>query len=248
MHPVIHIVLPSYGVFAAVGAIIAILFLFFRTDKYGVLFTDFLKMVVLCLIFGAIGSRLVFIASRIPWLILNFSVKNVIATVIGGGFVFYGGLFGVLLGVYCYSKKHNYDLGKMYNMMAPTIPLFHSIGRIGCLMAGCCYGFEFSERITVFNLFYMDRFPTQIIEAVFEIILFVVILVYQKKKENPNALRLYLVSYAVFRFLLEFARGDSVRGVFLILSTSQIISLGILLYFCVKKITCKRQKNVQTST
>lgn len=205
-------------------------------------------MVIYCLMCGAVGSRLVFVVSRIPWLISSFSVKNIIYTILGGGFVFYGGLFGVLYGVYRYSKKHNYDPKKMSNLLAPAIPLFHSIGRIGCLLSGCCYGFELPERVVIFNLIYMDRFPTQIVEAVFELILFLIIMMYQKKKENSDALKLYLISYAVFRFVLEFARGDSVRGVLFGVSTSQLISVGILLYFGAKHFIQKHQKKDEALT
>ena len=245
MYPLIHIVLPSYGVFAVIGGILAVLFLFFRIDKYNILFTDFLKMIGLCLLYGAIGSRLLFVISRFPWMISNFSIKNILSTILGGGFVFYGGLFGVLFGIYRYSKKHNYNLKKVNDMITPAIPLFHSLGRVGCLMAGCCYGFRFPENVSVFGLFYMNRFPTQIIEAIFEFVMFIIICTYQKKNENINALRLYLISYAIFRFIIEFTRGDSIRGVFFGTSTSQIISLLILLYFFIKHFVGKYKATEQ---
>ena len=240
MYPLIHIVLPSYGVFAMIGFIAAVLFLFFRIEKYNLMFTDFLKMSGLSLVYGAIGSRVLFVISRIPWIFSHFSIKKLLSTILGGGFVFYGGLFGLLLGVYRYSKKHNYNIEKLNNMIAPAIPLFHSIGRIGCFMAGCCYGFNFPGKVSVFGLFAINRFPTQIIEAIFEFILFILICILQKKKGNINSLKIYLICYALFRFIIEFTRGDSIRGVFWGISTSQIVSLIILIYFVLKHLANKQ--------
>jgi len=105
MYPYIHIVLPSYGTFAVLGAIVVMIFLFFRIDKCNIPFSDFLKMFGLSIVYGSVGSRVLYIVSRIPWLITYFSLKIVISTVFGGGFVFYGGLLGVLLVVYRYSTK-----------------------------------------------------------------------------------------------------------------------------------------------
>lgn len=228
MYPYIHIVLPSYGTFAVLGAIVVMIFLFFRIDKCNISFSDFLKMFGLSIVYGSMGSRALYIVSRIPWLITHFSLKTVISTVFGGGFVFYGGLLGVLLGVYRYSTKHNYDVKMINNQIAPAIPLFHSLGRIGCFFAGCCYGFKLPVAVSIFGLVTIDRFPTQIVESVFNVVLFVVIYMMQKKKEEADWLKIYLLSYATFRFIIEFTRGDLVRGVFFGISTSQIISLIII--------------------
>lgn len=227
MYPYIQFTLPSYSVLAAAGAVMVLIFLFFRTDKFGVNFKDFLAMFVVCAVFGAIGSRAVFIISRIPWLITNLSVENVLKTVLGGGFVYYGGLFGVLLGILVYCKLLNLESGPVYNMVAPAIPLFHIFGRIGCFLAGCCYGFLLPTPITIGGMV-IDRFPTQIIEAAFNLMLFLAIYLLQKKFIRVKWMRVYLISYAVFRFLIEFTRGDDLRGFFFALSTSQIISLFIL--------------------
>lgn len=243
MYPYIHIVLPSYGTFAVLGGIAVMIFLFFRIDKYNIYFSDFLKMFALCIVYGVIGSRIVFVISRIPWIISNFSLKALISTVLGGGFVFYGGLFGVLFGIYRYSKKHNYDLQKINNMVVPAIPLFHLFGRIGCFFAGCCYGYKLPSAISLFSIVTIDRFPTQIIESIYNLILFFIIISGQRKKENLNWLKIYLISYAVFRFIIEFTRGDAIRGFFLGTSTSQIISVCIVVcYVFVGILKHKNQK------
>ena len=245
MYPYIHIVLPSYGTFAVLGGIAVMIFLFFRIDKYNIHFSDFLKMFALCVVYGAIGSRIVFVVSRIPWIVSNFSLKALISTILGGGFVFYGGLLGVLFGLYRYSKKHGLNRKSVNNMVVPAIPLFHFIGRIGCFLSGCCYGYKLPSTTSLFGILTIDRFPTQIVEAIFNLLLFLIIVISQKKKPQLNWLKIYLFSYAVFRFIIEFARGDAIRGMFLGVSTSQIISLAIIGYSCLSEVIRKRKEKTE---
>lgn len=241
MLPIIHISLPSYAVMAVLGAFVAVIFLYFRIEKYDLLFTDFLKLFVVCIIFGFIGSRAIFVISRLPWLIPNLSISNVLSIVLGGGFVFYGGLLGVLLGVCVYCKKRSLDTPKILNMITPAIPLFHSIGRVGCLLSGCCYGIELRTPVSVLGVVTFNRVPTQLIEAIFELVLFIIILILSKKKGEFNTLRLYMITYAIFRFIIEFFRGDTIRGFFLGFSTSQIISVCIIVFYIIKAIRSKNQ-------
>ena len=244
MYPVIHIEIPSYALMAAIGGFLVMIFIYFRIDKYGLPFMDFIKMFLMSIIFGFLGSRVVYIFSRLSWLLSNFSIKHLLNTVIGGGLVFYGGLLGVLLGIYIYCRKHNIEHKKIYNMIAPALPLFHFFGRIGCFMSGCCYGVALKTPWILFGVIQFERIPTQLIEASFEIILFIVIFILQKKYENKDFLKIYMITYAVFRFLIEFLRGDDVRGFFFGFSTSQIISLGIIVWYVVLSM---KKKHVRTS-
>ena len=247
MYPQIHIVLPSYGTLAVLGGITVMIFLFFRIEKYEIPFSNFLKMMACCIICGAIGSRVVFVISRIPWLIANFSLKALLSNVLGGGFVFYGGLFGVLFGMFGYSAKAGLDKNAVKNMFIPAIPLFHSIGRIGCLLSGCCYGFKLPSAISIFGVITIDRFPTQIIESVFNLVLFLILLIAQRKREHIDWLKVYLLSYATFRFIIEFSRGDLMRGVFFGISTSQLISVSVIVFYIIMGIKNRKQKSVEIS-
>ena len=240
MYPYIQLTLPSYAVLAAIGVFFVLVFLFFRTDAYGVKFSDFLIMFLVCAIFGAIGSRVVYVISRIPWLIANLSIENVLNTVLGGGFVYYGGLFGVLLGILVYCKLLKLDAAPVYNMVAPAIPLFHIFGRIGCFMAGCCYGFTLSTSFVIGGIV-IDHFPTQLIESGFNMLLFLAIWLLQKKFKGARWMRIYLICYGVFRFIIEFTRGDTVRGFFFGMSTSQLISL-IILISCIASFFIKKKQ------
>ena len=236
MYPIIQITLPSYAVLAVLGGLAIILFLYFRIDKFCLPFTDFIKMFAISLAFGFLGSRIVYIFSRLPWLLNNFSLQHLFSTIIGGGLVFYGGLLGVLFGIYLYCKKHCISRKNIYNMIAPAIPLFHAFGRIGCFMSGCCYGIELKEPFTLFGIIQFARIPTQLIEALFEFLLFIVILILQKKYPEKNHLKFYMITYAIFRLFIEFFRGDMIRGFYFGFSTSQIIALGVLSFYLVIKI------------
>lgn len=241
LYPFIHIVLPSYSVLALIGGFLSMIIIYFRIEEYRITFTDYLKMFGVCVVFGFVGSRVLFVISRIPWLIDNFTIINLLSNIIGGGFVFYGGLFGVLLGIKLYSSKKGYNVDHIYNMITPAIPLFHFFGRIGCFLAGCCYGFSFSEPVKILGFITMNNFPTQLVEAIFELVLFIGLLFIQKKNIQINYLNSYLCIYAVFRFMIEFTRGDDLRGYFFGISTSQWVSIIIIISIIISLIKKRRK-------
>ena len=151
-----------------------------------------------------------------------------------GGSVFYGGLLGGMLaaGLYLWRKKDRADYG---DLGAVAVPLFHAFGRLGCFLTGCCYGVEsgfgfvyhhaVSEEVNG-----VSRFPVQLAEMVLNIALFSLLLYWLRKgRHKGKLLQWYLLIYPVYRFILEFFRGDDYRGFLFGLSTSQWISLLILL-------------------
>lgn len=151
-----------------------------------------------------------------------------------GGSVFYGGLLGGLLagGIY-YRKK---GLPPLFaDVATAAIPLFHAFGRVGCFLGGCCYGVECPigfvythNPIPMANG--VRRFPVQLLEALFCLGLFWLLFALLRRGKLPGRLLpLYLCCYGVGRFFLEFLRGDSYRGFLLGLSTSQFISVLLVL-------------------
>ena len=151
-----------------------------------------------------------------------------------GGSVYYGGLLAMLLTIYLYRRKKG--LGRGYNdLFAVVIPLFHAFGRIGCFLGGCCYGMEcsfgFTYRYAIVEAANgVSRLPVQLFEAVFNFVLFIVLCnFFRKRKYEGWLLHIYLYAYPIFRFVNEFFRGDAYRGIWWGLSTSQWISLMILI-------------------
>lgn len=158
----IQITLPSYGVLAFIGGFIALLFIYFRLDRFQVAFTQLLKIFALCLIGCVLGSKILYAVTQIPWLVEHFSFENLLMLVPRSGYVFYGGLLGVILAIRMYTRKNQELRSLVYRMVTPAFPLFHGFGRIGCFMAGCCYGIALSAPMTVFGMLTFDRLPVQI--------------------------------------------------------------------------------------
>jgi phosphatidylglycerol:prolipoprotein diacylglycerol transferase len=178
-------------------------------------------------------------------IIQNISVINsfdnflTAINLIWGGNVFYGGLLGGILAVMILLKirpQYRYLL----DITAPAIPLFHFFGRIGCFLAGCCFGIESSFGFTAYHSIIeeangINRFPVQLLEALVNLVLFILLDNFRRKNLfRQNLLYLYLLFYSVARFFIEFLRGDEYRGFIFFLSTSQIISILILCFIAPK--------------
>lgn len=145
---------------------------------------------------------------------------------------FYGGLFGGVLGFvlayYLIVKKYSkLDIGSVLIIAPSCITLAHGVGRIGCFLEPCCYG-KVSEYGMYFPVLNQTVIPTQLYEAIFLLVLTIPLIILAFKDYKYNFV-IYLVSYSVFRFIIEFFRGDD-RGFNLFgLSPSQIWSILILL-------------------
>ncbi len=137
------------------------------------------------------------------------------------GFSFYGGLLGAAVFFLPAIAFQRFKLGKSVDRVAPVVPLVHGFGRIGCSFMGCCYGRDVAIGSWSF------QFPTQITSVIF---LFSLFLVLNCFKFKINRIYVYFWSYSVFRFLIEFLRGDE-RGKLLtdVLSPAQEISIFIIL-------------------
>ncbi len=147
------------------------------------------------------------------------------------GRAFYGGLVMLLLVFVWYAKKRKLPTQTLWALFAPAIPLFMVFGRLGCFMAGCCYGKEVPWGIVFppdsLAVQGVALFPSQLAEAAGQLILFVFLALAERRIQQKQFLILwYLGSFAVLRFVLEFFRGDTARGIWL-LSTSQWISIVI---------------------
>lgn len=173
--------------------------------------------------FGLMGLLSFVFAKALFWLSLPAHLKDMAAFVsfyYGGGYVFYGGLFGLLLAVYL-SQKLSLIKKISWQDYVPAICLAHSVGRIGCFLAGCCHGKMIMQWGTYF--------PVQIVEAVLLFILFIVFHNLKKRNiEQVSYLIYYLASYSIIRFFLELLRGDEIRGIYRRLSTSQWVSIGLI--------------------
>lgn len=168
-----------------------------------------------------------------------------------GGITFLGGLYGAIFGYvvsYLIIFKHEkHNIIHYLNIILPGLILAHGLGRVGCFIVGCCTGIGAPEPFGMIFKYSADTYasthpvlPANLYEAIFLFILFIILFFVVKK----NQTKIYLVSYGVFRFFLEFLRGDNRGKVPFIdfLSPSQLLSLimlivGILLFIFEKPLT-----------
>ncbi|MFO0617701.1 MAG: prolipoprotein diacylglyceryl transferase [Polyangiaceae bacterium] len=166
-----------------------------------------------------------------------------------GGLTYYGGFIGASLGGYWLLRRDRFPFWKAADMAGFAIPLGLGFGRMGCLLAGCCFGLETNspvglsfpgnspaseaqfkaKELTSIRAWSHPVHPTQIYEsaACLGIALFLLAYLHGRKRYDGQVFVGFLVLYAVARFALEFLRADE-RGGFLGLSTSQLIGLALV--------------------
>lgn len=252
-----NIYVSSYWILAFAGAFVAFSFLFYLNSHFGeqrLTRIDLINMILIGVVCAFLGGRLLGILVKLPITLGRLKEEagiwdklKILFT--SGGIVYYGGMLGLLAGicVYCIHYQINGKTVAVY--AAHVIPLFHSIARIGCFLAGCCYGVPAGWGFAMVNHQpEVLRVPVQLIESVFNFVLFLLITICTRilpKEKKWLVLPGYLFAYSTGRFLLEFWRGDIVRGIW-ILSTSQWISLGIwvglAVFFLWKAISAKNRR------
>lgn len=142
----------------------------------------------------------------------------------GGGFVFYGGFIFVMLFLAIYKLlRLPLNLNTLWAML-PAVTLGHAIGRIGCLLAGCCFGKE-TDLWWGIELHGAHRHPTQALESIGLLIISAFLL---KSKRSLSSFAIYFLGYGLLRFSIEVLRGDEIRGLWGLFTPSQWISLLLI--------------------
>lgn len=245
MLPHIHITLSGYAIMVGVGVFFALSLAYRRNQRFTFAIKELIALLVANCIGVLVGSKLLFFIVVLPDWIYNFSFRELLERIVTSGFVFYGGLLGALLATYITCKTMSLEIKKVYNFLVPVYMVFHACGRIGCLLAGCCYGKE-----SIIGFVMKDgvrRFPVQLLESLCIITILCIIFFIEKRRENSNLLKVYLSLYAICRFCLEYLRGDEIRGIWGTFSTSQLISIIILVVIVAGAIcSClKKKRNVE---
>ncbi len=181
-----------------------------------------LYLVVICLAF--LGARLFYVFYQELDFYLKYPLE--IFYFWKGGFVFYGGFLGGLLGGVLLLKKKNEDWLKWANFSAPILSLSYAFGRISCLLAGCCYGVKTDAWYSVF-LHGAYRHPAQGYAFIFEFLVFLSLILLEKKKVK-NIFFIWLILHGFGRIIMEFFRADPRGAEILGLSVSTVISFGLI--------------------
>lgn len=225
MYPKLFGIVDSYTVLLILGVISAfvVLVLFLKNKQYKRNeIIDILICSVIAVVFGIVFA----ILFQNIYDLVNYQSSYRWTwgmTFFGGVF---GGVFAFIFAYNIYYKKNHESAIKDILLIAPgCLSLAHFFGRIGCFLDGCCYGKETSSPIGVIIPVLNDnikRIPTQLIEAIFLLIISSILLVLAFKNLFKHTLVIYTGAYSIFRFVIEFYRGDY-RGKFILgFSPSQI--------------------------
>ena len=218
----------SYGLFTAIGLIAAILMASARAKKrglsddicYGILFSS--------VIFGYFCSKLTYVL--VEW---DSFIKDPKLFLSQSGFVVIGGLAGGVLAAWVYCRIKKVKFIDYFDLCIPSVAIAQGFGRIGCFMAGCCYGKVTDSPIGIafthsnYAPNNVPLIPTQLISSAANFLNMALLLFIAKKaKKKGLVAAVYMLTYSVGRYLIEFLRDDD-RGVIGPFSTSQFFSVII---------------------
>ncbi len=226
-----------YGLMIVIGILVNIPISYLQIKRFGLVANDF---IIIC----AFSALLSIICAKILYLITSY--KHIIFTklndwsyinsLMNGGFVFLGGIVGLLIALYICNKYLDISVQSYIQACIACLPFGHAFGRIGCFLVGCCYGIPYEGWLSItytdsqFAPVNVELFPVQLVEAFIELMLGIVLLIFSKKLRYNSGLYLYLLIYSICRFCLEFFRYDEIRSGIAFMSTSQILCI---ILFCV---------------
>ncbi len=186
-------------------------------------------------LWGLAGARLLFVLTQWP----RFAKGQWgLWEIASGGVVFFGGFLGAVAYLGWSLRHRPTQRRRLFAAFAPALAFAHAVGRLGCFANGCCHGdhcawpwaVTISDPRSVATLQGVPLHPTPLYEAVFLVFLGIYLWRRNARPERAaSSVRIYLVAYGLARFAFEFTRGDSLRGEALGLSTSQWISIGLVL-------------------
>ncbi len=218
----------SYGFLIAVGIVLAIVIAILRAKRVDLSGDEAVNIAIIIVVFGFVGAKLLFVLENFqdflerPWSVLGSS-----------GFVVYGGLVIGLFAVFVYCRWiRKISFLRYVDLYFPSVALGQAFGRLGCFMAGCCYG---KETTAWWGVVFPENsyapagvplIPTQLISAIGDFIIFLVLIWFSKKmaKKIGDVTALYMMLYGIGRFFVEFLRQNEQGGIGPV-TTAQCFSL-----------------------
>jgi len=242
MHPILfdfgRVTIYSYGVLLAAAYLLGLLLAVRRAGPRGLDTQRVLDLGIWIIISALVGAKALLLL--VEYRFYTGSLRDVWGLVRSGG-VFYGGLIAGVGVALWYIRRHHMPLWTTTDVFAPGIALGHAVGRLGCLLAGCCFGrptsvpwaITFRDPAAMANVgtpLGVPLHPTQLYEAGTEALILVVLLALEQRgRAFPGrTFWTYMLLYGASRFVIEFYRGDN-RGMVLgAVSTSQFLSIIIV--------------------
>jgi len=243
MYPVICKIGPftifSYGLMLAVAFLIGSALAISQAKKQGIDPEIISNLCFAVFVSGIIGSRILYVTENIAYYFKN---PFEIIMLQRGGLSWFGGLLlGFLSGI-IYLKKKNLSVYKAFDLMIPFVALGQAIGRIGCLLNGCCFG-----KISKFGLYFpaqeLTLIPTQLYSSLALVFIFMILRFLQNRPHKTGEIFfVYLLLYSSKRFFIEFWRADN-EIIFLGLTLFQFISIAVFFLSVWKLLLIKKSKD-----
>jgi len=231
----------GYGLMIGLGIVAALTLSWRRARDRSLSEDSVTALTLLAVILGFVGAKLFFLLTH--W--ADF-VSDPWGTLGSEGFVVYGGiLFGFFAALF-YCRRRGESFLLWADVLLPGVAAAQALGRVGCFLAGCCYGKPTASHFGVvfpqgnFAPAGIPLWPTQLFSAAGDLLIALFLLYIDRRPHRTGHLAAwYLLLYGVGRFLIEFLRNDY-RGSVGALSASQFISLfavaaGLAIAFLLRK-------------
>jgi phosphatidylglycerol:prolipoprotein diacylglycerol transferase len=234
--------LPTYGFLVALGVLVGLWVSVRNSERLGIDGDKSWNLGILVVLCGIVGAKVLYIVNEWSYYSANPRQIFSIDTLQAGG-VFSGGLLAAFLAAAWYVWKNHMPALGTCDAFAPGLALGHSIGRIGCFAAGCCYGKEthhwwgvtfhnpLAKSITGTPLG-VPLEPTQLFESAVELANFFILMYLLKhRKFDGQVIGAFMFIYGVARFFLEYLRDDPGRGSVFggAMTGTQLIAVGLVL-------------------
>jgi phosphatidylglycerol---prolipoprotein diacylglyceryl transferase len=239
MHPILiqldGLTVYAYGSILALGFMAGMVLILLKARKERVPLERVIDLFCVVIVSALIGARGFYVLLNLP---VFREDPSRIFKVWEGGLVFYGGFLFAVLAAIGYMRGYRLPLWRMADLFTPSIALGLFFARIGCFMAGCCYGKEttlpwgvtFTDPLSLARL-HLPLHPTQLYEAGSGLVLFFFLIRMEKRKSHDGQVFwLFILLYSIVRFLIEIVRDDPrgfLPGTFL--STSQAIGIFLVI-------------------
>jgi phosphatidylglycerol:prolipoprotein diacylglycerol transferase len=234
--------LPTYGLLVSTGVLLGLWISVRNSERLGINGDKAWNLGILVVLCGIVGAKVLYVINDWPYFSAHPGEIFSIATLQAGG-VFSGGLIAAFVAAVWYGWKNHLPALSTCDAFSPGLALGHSIGRIGCFAAGCCYGkpthhfwgVTFTNPLaheitgTPLNI---PIEPTQLFESAVELANFLILMwLLKRRKFDGQIFGAFMFLYGVARFFLEFLRDDPGRGSVFggAMSGTQLIAIGLVL-------------------
>lgn len=251
MYPVLFRIGPveiySYGFMLALGFIVGMYLALKEARKEKISSAKLIDLFLWIIISAFVGARIGYIFTQWNYF-LNYPFRTFFAR---EGFAFYGGFITAFLVGIWYVKKSRLDLWRIADILAPSIAIGYSIGRLGCFLFGCCFGIPTNSWLGISfpedspaGVVGVSVIPTQLISSLVSTGIFCVLIIVRRyRRFKGEIFWLYVILYSVSRFTIEFFRYDSWGRVW-IFSFVQLISVFMVILSVSMLVRLKRIKTI----